>query len=214
MAQTQEKLEESKEVYALEGTLIEACECNVLCPCWIGEDPDNGVCHAIVSYHLDAGRVNGLDVGGLTLVILAFIPGNVLAGNWDIVLLVDDRATPEQRDALVAAFSGQLGGPLGDTAALIGTVKGVESAPIRHEVRNGVGTLEVSGIVDTEMEPYHGPDGSVTTLHNSVFSTVPGSPAWVSKASRNQVAAPKYGMEWEFEGRNAIQSEWKMEYVA
>ena len=29
-------------VYELEGTLLEACSCGVLCPCWIGEDPDGG----------------------------------------------------------------------------------------------------------------------------------------------------------------------------
>ena len=52
--------------------------------------------------------------------------------------------------------------------------------------------------------------GSITTLQNSVFSTVPGSPAWVAKASVNRVSLPQYGMSWEYEGRNAIQSEWKM----
>jgi hypothetical protein len=30
----------------------------------------------------------------------------------------------------------------------------------------------------------------------------------------HRVMLPEYGMEWEFEGRNAIQSEWKMEYTA
>ena len=64
------------------------------------------------------------------------------------------------------------------------------------------------------MEPYRGPDGSVTTLQNSVFSTVPGSPAWIAKASVNRVNLPQYGMTWEYAGRNAIQSEWKMEHTA
>ena len=27
-------------VYDLEGTLLEACSCGVLCPCWVGADPD------------------------------------------------------------------------------------------------------------------------------------------------------------------------------
>ena len=27
--------------YHLEGSLLEVCDCRVLCPCWIGEDPDN-----------------------------------------------------------------------------------------------------------------------------------------------------------------------------
>jgi hypothetical protein len=36
----------TKVVYELEGTLLEACSCGVLCPCWIGEDPDGGACDA------------------------------------------------------------------------------------------------------------------------------------------------------------------------
>jgi hypothetical protein len=103
---------------------------------------------------------------------------------------------------------------MADLAQLFGTVKGVESVPLSHVVRGGVGTLTIPGKVETVMDPYRGPNGSVTTLRDSVFSTVPGSPAWISKASVHRVMLPEYGMEWEFEGRNAIQSEWKMEYTA
>jgi len=35
-----------------------------------------------------------------------------------------------------------------------------------------------------------------------------------SKATKHRVSLPKYGFEWEFEGRNAIQADWKMEHVA
>lgn len=68
--------------------------------------------------------------------------------------------------------------------------------------------------MEAEIEPFRGPDGSVTTLHNSVFSTVPGTPAWVGKANVHRVNLPQYGMTWEYDGRNAIQAEWKMEHVA
>ena len=86
--------------------------------------------------------------------------------------------------------------------------------PISHEVVGGSGALRIPGLVETEMEPYRGPDGSITTLQNSVFSTVPGSPAWIAKAGVNRVELPQYGMSWEYEGRNAIQSAWKMEHAA
>lgn len=205
---------EPRTAYSLKGTLLEACSCGVLCPCWIGEDPDGGECFAVVGYHFDTGQIDGVDVGGLSLLTVAHIPGNILAGNWEVVVLVDDGATDAQREAILAAFTGKLGGPLADIAQLIGTVKGVESATIRHEVAGGVGTLEVPGVLEAEMEPYRGPDGSVTTLRESIFSTVPGSPAWVSKATRHRVDLPQYGMTWEFEGRNAIQAEWTMEHAA
>ena len=214
MSKTEAKAQGTQEIYSLEGSLLEACSCNVLCPCWIGEDPDLGDCRSFLAYHISSGRVQGIDVSGLSVVAVCYIPGNVLAGNWEVVVLVDDKATPEQKDALVAALGGALGGPLADLAQLFGIVKGVESVPISHEVRDGVGTLAIPGVLESSMAPYRGADGTVTTLRDSVFSTVPGSPAWVSKADKTWLTLPAYGMEWEFEGRNAIQSEWKMEYVA
>ena len=78
MAQTAEKTAPSSLVYELQGTLLEACSCDVLCPCWIGEDPDGGTCDAIVAYHFDSDQVNSVDIGGLSLVNVAKIPENVL----------------------------------------------------------------------------------------------------------------------------------------
>jgi hypothetical protein len=139
----------------------------------------------------------------------------LLAGSWRISPPPHPPGTEEQRNALLEAFTGKLGGPLGDLwDALIGEVRGVEFVPITHEVEGGSGKLQIPGLVETAMEPYRGPDGSLTTLQNSVFSTVPGSPAWLAKASISRVNLPQYGMTWEYEGKNAIQSEWKMEHAA
>jgi hypothetical protein len=46
MATTEESLRGGQAAYQLEGTLLEACSCGVLCPCWIGEDPDDGECYS------------------------------------------------------------------------------------------------------------------------------------------------------------------------
>jgi hypothetical protein len=191
-------------VYDLEGTLLEACSCGVLCPCWIGEDPDGGSCDGLIAYHFDRGTIRDVDVSGLSIVNVAKIPGNVLAGNWRVAMLVSASASDEQLQAIVDAYSGALGGPLADLAGLVGEVVEVRRVPIRHEVVDGKGTLVVEGIVGAEMAPYLGPDGSTTTLQNSIFSTVPGSPAYVGKASRYAVDLPEHGMQWTYEGRNAI----------
>ena len=86
--------------YQLEGSLLEVCSCDVLCPCWIGEDPDQGTCESVVAYHLDKGTIRGVDVSGLTLVSVVHIPGNILEGNWRQLVYVDDRASDEQGEAL------------------------------------------------------------------------------------------------------------------
>src|ERR1700730_11995316 len=124
-------------MYQLEGRLLEVCSCNVLSPCWVGADPDGGTCDAAVGWHIDSGTIQGVDVSGLTIAMSAHIPGNILKGNWKALVYVDDKATQKQQDALLAVFTGKLGGPIADTASLIGEVVGVECGPITFNVEGG-----------------------------------------------------------------------------
>jgi hypothetical protein len=61
------------------------------------------------------------------------------------------------------------------------------------------------------MAPYRSAYGTTTTLRDSIFSTIPGSPAWISKASQTSVNLPEHGMVWSVKERNAIQGEFKFE---
>lgn len=203
-------------VYNLHGTILEACSCDVLCPCWIGEDPDGGTCQAFLSYHFEKGEIEGIDVSGLSMVMVCQIPGNVLTPkSWKVLVVMDAAATDKQAQVIADAYTGKLGGPLADLSQLVGEIIGVERVAIVHEVRGGAGELSVGeNWITAAMEPFHGPDGSVTTLRDSVFSTIPGSPAYVSKASYHRVNIPKYGIKWAFEGRNAIQGDYMIAHRA
>jgi hypothetical protein len=123
--------------YHLQGDLLEVCDCDTLCPCWVGENPDNGTCQSALAYRIEQGAIDGIDVSGLTFALAAFIPGNVLAGNFRVVRYVDDRASPEQEGALLRAFRGELGGPLADLAGLVGEEVDARRAPITFEVVEG-----------------------------------------------------------------------------
>ena len=211
MTTTDEAGTEARAVYELTGTLLEACSCGVLCPCWIGEDPDGGECFGLVAYHFSSGQVGGIDVSGVSFVMVGHIPGNVLTpGSWRMLRVVDARATEEQNRAVLAVFRGEFGGPLADLAALIGEELGVEKADIHHEVAGGTGTLRVGESIETVMEPYRSFEGTITTLRDSIFSTVPGSPAYVGNTSVHRVELPRYGLVWDHSGRNAIQADYHM----
>jgi hypothetical protein len=197
--------------YDLEGTLLEACTCEVLCPCWIGEDPDGGSCKAVNAYRFERGTIGGVYVSGLNVVRVVLIPGNVLTPNsWTEVRLIDDRASDEQFQAISDVFAGKLGGPLADLAGLVKETLAVERATISHEIVGGDGVLKVGETISATMHPFRGPDGTPTTLRDSLFSTVGGSPAYVAVANSHEVKLPQYGMEWRLENRNAIQSDWKI----
>jgi hypothetical protein len=191
--------------YKLEGSLLEVCNCEVLCPCWVGVDPDNGTCDSALAHHFEKGQIDGLDVSGLTVAFTTHIPGNVLKGNWRVVLHVDERATKQQEEALLGVYTGKQGGPVADLGKLIGELVAVERSPITFEVYEGKGTLRIGDVADCEMEPFRGPNGAVTTLRDSIFSTIPGSPAYVAKASKYKMKNPKLGQNIDLKDHNAIQ---------
>jgi hypothetical protein len=171
----------------------------------VGADPDGGTCDAAVGWRIDRGTIQGVDVSGLTFALSAHIPGNILKGSWKVLAYVDDRATQAQQDALLSVFTGRLGGPIADLAALIGEVVGVERVPITFTVDGGKGTLAIGETVHAEMAPFTGPTGEATTLHESVFSTIPGSPAYISRADHFRSQVPAIGHDLNLQNHNAIQ---------
>lgn len=192
--------------YHLEGRLLEVCDCRVLCPCWIGEDPDNGTCDTIVAYHFDKGVIDGVDVKDRTIAIVAHLPGNILKGNWRIAVYIDNDASDKQMEALLHVYTGKAGGPIADIAKLVGEVVAVERAPIAFNVDRGRGTIKIGESQYAELEPYEGATGASTTLTDTIFSTVPGAPVFVGKSPHYISKQPALGIDVNLKDHNALQS--------
>jgi hypothetical protein len=192
--------------YHLEGRLLEVCNCRVLCPCWIGEDPDFGTCDTIVAWRFDKGTINGVDVSGRTIALIAHVPGNILEGNWRAAVYLDDKVSPKQEEAILNVYTGKLGGPVGELVKLIGEVVSVEKVPITFDVQGGKGTIKLGEAGYAELEPYKSASGATTTLTDTVFSTVPGAPVFVGKAPRYRSKNEKLGIDLDIKNHNALQS--------
>ena len=197
--------------YQLEGRLLEVCTCNILCPCWVGEDPDGGTCDGLFAWHFDKGSVNGTDVTGRTFGWIGHIPGNILEGNWRIVVFLDEDVTDEQEQALLDVWTGKLGGPIADLAQLVGEVISVERVPIEFAVEGVKGTVKFGDAASANLEPYKGATGESTTLNDTIFTTIPGSPAYVGKAEHYRVDIPQHGFEIDLHDHNAVQGTFRFE---
>jgi hypothetical protein len=212
MTSAEAKIATTTGTYLLSGTIVEACTCQILCPCWVGEDPDGGTCDGVLAYNIERGQIGGLDVSGLTVAMAAHFPGNIFNKDSRAVLFVDERATPEQFEALVDTFQGRLGGPAAAVAeAVIGEWLGVYQVPIEFDLAEAEGSITIGTRIRTAVEPYRSPYGEVTTLRDSIFSTIPGSPAWVGKSKETSVELPDHDMAWSVQGRNAIQGQFRFE---
>ena len=118
------------------GQYYENCSCDFVCPCILTQltaKPSQGSCTFAMGFRIDRGRFDALSLDGLGFMVIGFTPEEMGKGNWSAGVIVDERASTAQRDAIVAIASGAAGGPMAALSGMITSFVGVESAPIRFE---------------------------------------------------------------------------------
>ena len=107
-------------------------------------------------------------------------------------------------------FVTTLGGAIADLAGLIGEVVSVERVPITFTVDGGKGRLAIGTIADAEITPYTGATGNPTILSETVFSTIPGSPVFASKADHFTRDGRPHGLpSVDLKSNNALQGHFR-----
>jgi hypothetical protein len=93
---------------------MELCNCEMLCPCWLGPEgpPDQGWCGGAFAFDIREGNSDGVDLGGTKVAFTGEWPGNFFAGNGTLRVYVDEGASADQRRELEAIFGGNKGGHL------------------------------------------------------------------------------------------------------
>jgi hypothetical protein len=81
----------------------------------------------VLSFHIDSGEVEGVDVSGLNVTMFGDTPRVMGEGNWRLGWFIDAAASEEQADKLRAVFPGELGGPPEMFAQMMGENLGSRS---------------------------------------------------------------------------------------
>jgi hypothetical protein len=171
--------------YRMQGRFLEACDCYVPCPCWFDDDPDDDECTGLVAWQVENGEVDGVDVTGLSVVSVSRHGGHRGgSGQMRVALLVDGAADDDQFAALSTAFTGALGGPLGELARMTGTLSGVERASITLVADNDKAGLNSPGRVSVRSKVVRGSTGRPITIGDGRLATLLGTPGVVGRSSR------------------------------
>jgi hypothetical protein len=156
--------------WRLEGTYIENCNCDVVCPCGasgFAAPADYDRCNAVLAWHIDSGQVEEADVSDRNVVLVLDAPKQMAEGNWRVGMFMDDRASDEQTEKLAAIFAGQMGGPMANLVPLISENLGMQRAPIEHVDEGRRHRVKVGDAVDVDIEdvvsPFD-PDGPLPKL--------------------------------------------------
>jgi hypothetical protein len=87
-------------------------------------------------------------------------------------------------------------------AKLVSEIVSVEQVPITFEVQGVSGTIKVGDGINATLVPFKGSTGKESALHDTIFTTIPGSPAYVGKASEYRAKVP--GFDIDLKGHNAV----------
>src|SRR5947209_12961858 len=94
---------------------FETCNCDYLCPCIytnLAGRPSHTHCDVAMLFHVDKGHSGDTQLDGLSFVVIGHTPDAMGLGDWAVGLIIDERANPQQREALAGIGSGQAGGPM------------------------------------------------------------------------------------------------------
>ena len=189
--------------WSVEGTYIEACNCEAACPCIFLSPPTEGDCKVVVGWHIDKGRHGDAVLDGLNAALIAFAPGNMKDGKWEVALYLDKRGDDKQKAALQGIFSGADGGHLANLGPLIGKVLGARPAEITFDKgANARFRFEVEGAASTEIDPIPGQGGGTAQISGAPLVVSPGQPLTVSRSSHLKI--DDFGIKCEVAGRNGF----------
>lgn len=194
--------------FAVEGDYFETCTCDVSCPCIWLRPADREACDVMFAWHVRTGEKDGIDLSGLNAVMAVHTPKQMTDGGWKVALYLDDRATPEQSEAMGAVFSGGAGGHLAALAPLIGEVAGVAPASISFDRSEKSLRAEVSGALTMQAEVLTGMDGvTAPVITNPMLGAIPQP---VTQAKAGDVS---YHGHWdvEYSGTNSFVTDFKYE---
>jgi hypothetical protein len=192
--------------YELRGLFLEACDCRVICPCWLDEEPDESSCTGLIAWYVESGEIDGVDVSGLTVTSLSHHEGHRRTGRQEVVLVIDENASDAQAQALQETFSGSKGGPLGELKHLAGADPVIRRAPVKYTHDGKTTTLHVGAdgeLTTVEMTPHVGSLDRVTTLADSALATVLGTPAEIGRSSRMMISINRAPLDIDLEQRSA-----------
>ncbi|HVS49369.1 MAG TPA: DUF1326 domain-containing protein [Candidatus Dormibacteraeota bacterium] len=190
--------------WKLEGTYFENCNCDWVCPCTVTSfaSPATGDrCHVILNYHVERGEVDGVDVSGRSVSVVADSPKKMLDGGWRVGLIIDDKASKEQADKLTGVFAGQAGGPMASLAPLIGELLGIERLPIEYADDGRRHSIRIGDSVAIEVEDFVAQEGGETTKLTGVFHPS-NSTITIARPTASKIKA--FGMEFKNAGKSAF----------
>ena len=93
-----------------EAEIVTPCNCDWGCPCTFNQPPTYEFCHGGWILKVNQGTINGSKIDGLSFAYMGSWPQALHFGGGMAKLIIDEKASDEQRNLLEKILKGKLGG--------------------------------------------------------------------------------------------------------
>ena len=142
------------------GYEISNCNCAWGCPCQFNALPTHGRCEGIAVWQVREGYFGDTRLNGTRFAGIGWFPGPIHEGNGTIQIIIDEQATPEQREALIKLSSGKYGGVFFEIFAAVTPNRPAPIlAPIFMEMDydRRTANVRIPGILESRTQPIRNP---------------------------------------------------------
>ncbi len=149
--------------WMIKGREFAHCNCAYGCPCQFNALPTHGDCRAVVGMQIDQGYHGNTRLDGLKVVTILAWPGPIHLGHGQAQIIIDERASQSQREALLRILSGQDTEPGATVFQVFSTTLDKVHEPqfstieFEVEVDKTAARIKVDGWVDSRGEPIRNP---------------------------------------------------------
>lgn len=149
--------------WMIKGPELITCNCDAGCPCQFNSLPTHGDCRAACAYQIDEGYFGDVRLDGLHFAGLFAWPGAIHEGRGEAQFIVEERASAEQREAILKIMHGEETEPGATIFNVFSTVIDTYYEPLflpiefEADMEARAGRFSVPGVVEAKNEPIRNP---------------------------------------------------------
>ena len=153
----------AKTKWNIEADYLQACNCDYGCPCEFNAPPTRGDCQGMGAWSISRGHFGDVKLDGLGFAFAAHWPKAIHEGNGTACLFFDERANPQQRDALFQICSGQHGGmPFEVIVTTFSKILEPRYVPFKFNLAGRNSSVQVGDALSVTLEPIKNPGTGAT----------------------------------------------------
>jgi hypothetical protein len=157
--------------------------------------PTKGHCNFAMVFQIEKGMSDNVTLDGLSFAVIGNAPDVMGKGNWAVGLIIDERATSEQQQALTTIATGQAGGPPAILTGVVGKFLGVEVRPI-HVQTNGLRrSVSIPNLLEQSCEGVPSVSDAAKPLY--IDNTMHPANARLALAYATDSHLHAFGIDWD-----------------